>query len=92
MEIELDRQTATIIQAKIESGDYVDAGDVIREALRVLDDRDRLRNVRSLLQSSEAQVRSGQLIDWSLELLEQLGADAETAEYEGRPIPSHVVP
>jgi antitoxin ParD1/3/4 len=43
MELAVSRELQQIVREKVESGDYASADDLLREALQLLDDRDRLR-------------------------------------------------
>ncbi|HZW29833.1 MAG TPA: type II toxin-antitoxin system ParD family antitoxin [Isosphaeraceae bacterium] len=43
MELAVSAELQQIVREKVESGDYASADDLLREALQLLDDRDRLR-------------------------------------------------
>ena len=43
MELAVSPELQQIVREKVESGDYASADDLLREALQLLDDRDRLR-------------------------------------------------
>ena len=43
MELAVSPELQQIVREKVESGDYASADEVLREALQLLDDRDRLR-------------------------------------------------
>jgi antitoxin ParD1/3/4 len=43
MELAVSAELQQFVREKVESGDYASADDVLREALQLLDDRDRLR-------------------------------------------------
>lgn len=43
MELAVSTELQQIVREKVESGDYASADDVLREALQLLEDRDRLR-------------------------------------------------
>lgn len=46
MTISLPQELETLIAEKVRSGRYDSAGEVVREGLRLLDDMDRLREIR----------------------------------------------
>ena len=46
MNVSLTPQLEAMVQAKVESGMYTSASEVVREALRLLDEYDRIRTMR----------------------------------------------
>ncbi|CAN5705827.1 hypothetical protein BH23PLA1_BH23PLA1_10180 [soil metagenome] len=46
MSVRLPRELEDLIQKKVESGQYDSPYEVVREALQLLDDRDKLREIR----------------------------------------------
>jgi len=46
MNVPLTPELEQFVQAKVKTGRYLSASEVVREALRLLDDRDRLREIR----------------------------------------------
>ncbi len=46
MNVSLTPELEQFVQAKVKTGRYLSASEVVREALRLLDDRDRLREIR----------------------------------------------
>lgn len=57
MNISLTPQLEDLVKRKVESGLYGSASEVMREALRLLDERDRLQAVR--LDELRAEIRKG---------------------------------
>ena len=57
MNVSLTPELEQLIQEKVESGKYSSVSEVIREGLRLLDERDRLRNER--LAELKAKLRVG---------------------------------
>ena len=57
MNISLTPQLEEMVKNKVESGLYGSASEVMREALRLLDERDRLYNVR--LEGLRAEIKKG---------------------------------
>ena len=53
MRVQLTDDVETIIREKVESGLYPNADEVLREALRLLDEQDRLRWLRVALAECE---------------------------------------
>ena len=57
MNVSLTPQLEELIKRKVESGLYGSASEVMREALRLLEERDRLRSMR--LEELRAQIQQG---------------------------------
>ena len=57
MHVSLTPQLEALIQRKVESGRYGSASEVMREALRLLEERDRLRSMR--LEALRAEIQQG---------------------------------
>lgn len=77
MPITLSPQLEAFVIEKVESGPYEDAEAVVREALMLLDDRDRLNRLRASIQEAEAQIDRGEYYQWSPELWEQILAEGD---------------
>jgi antitoxin ParD1/3/4 len=57
MNVSLTPQLEALVQRKVESGLYSSASEVMREALRLLEERDRLRSMR--LEALRAEIQQG---------------------------------
>lgn len=57
MNVNLTPQLEELVRAKVDSGMYNSASEVVREALRLMDEQDRLRQVR--LEDLRREVRKG---------------------------------
>ena len=57
MNISLTRQLEELVKGKVESGLYGSASEVMREALRLLEERDRMRSLR--LEDLRAEIKRG---------------------------------
>ncbi len=57
MNISLTRQLEEFVKSKVESGLYGSASEVMREALRLLEERDRMRSLR--VEDLRAQIKKG---------------------------------
>jgi antitoxin ParD1/3/4 len=57
MNISLTPQLEDLVKRKVESGLYVSASEVLREALRLLEERDRLKAIR--LEELRAEIKKG---------------------------------
>lgn len=72
MNVSLTPQLEAMIRRRVESGRYNNASEVVREALRLLEERERLEHLRSLLAVGLDQARRGELIDFTPELMEDI--------------------
>ena len=83
MPITLSPQLEALVIEKVEAGNYEDAEAVVREALFLLDDRDRLQQLRASIEESERQFERGEYDEWSPELWEQIMAEGEEMYRKG---------
>lgn len=73
MAVALDPQFEALIQRKVDSGLYPDAAAVVREALRLLEEHDRLRVFREAIAKGEV----GDGTPFTPELVEKLKRESE---------------
>ena len=57
MNVNLTPQLEDLVRAKVNSGMYTSASEVVREALRLMDEQDRLRQVK--LEDLRREIRNG---------------------------------
>lgn len=76
MNVNLTPQLEELVRAKVASGLYTSASEVVREALRLMDEQDRLRAAK--LEQLRADVRQG------LDSGPSKAWDAEATKREGR--------
>lgn len=69
MNVNLTPQLEELVRAKVASGMYTSASEVVREALRLMDEQDRLRSVKlsQLREDIRQGVDSGPSEAWSAE-------------------------
>ena len=77
MSIQLTAHAEALIREKIDSGEYAMADEVVQAAIRLLDERDRLQHLRSLLAVGLEQADRGELIDFTPELLDDIEREVE---------------
>ncbi len=88
MTVTLTPRLEALVQEKVEAGAYGTADEVIEEALRLLDQRDRRERLRESLAEAEAELDRGEGAEWTPELMEQLVRDADELLHQGaRPDP-----
>jgi antitoxin ParD1/3/4 len=73
MNVSLTKELEELVNDKVKSGRYLSASEVVREALRLLEERDRVKEMRLVELRKEIQkgLRSGDPIDGEL-VLERL--------------------
>jgi antitoxin ParD1/3/4 len=77
MNVSLTPRLEAMIRQKVESGMYNNASEVVREALRLLEERDRLQRLRSLLAVGLEQEQRGELVEFTPELRDKMDRRAE---------------
>jgi antitoxin ParD1/3/4 len=93
MNVNLGNYLESMVRQKVADGRYTNASEVVREALRRMEDHDvKLQKLRALVTEGEADVRAGRLYDWTPELMDQIAAEADEEDRLGLPIPDHVLP
>jgi antitoxin ParD1/3/4 len=92
MHIRLTPQHEELIRSKIASGEYRDPSEVVEDALRLMDERDRMAALRAALAIGDAQIARGETILWTPELLNEIIREAEEEDRLGLPIRDDVKP
>lgn len=75
MNVNLTPQLEEMVRQKVDSGLYSSASEVVREALRLMDEQDRLRAARleQLRQDVRAGLASGPAVAWDSEQVKRDG-------------------
>ncbi len=93
MQVDLDAHIVALIRDKVASGRYHDPGEVVRDAVLQMDERDqRLRHLQAEVAIGLEQIERGELIDFTSELLDELDREAEVNARNGKPIKDAVKP
>jgi len=72
MGIVLTQQLELMIQAKVDSGKYSDANEVVLEALRVLEREEQLERLRAEVKIGHDQIEHGETIEWTPDTMARL--------------------
>lgn len=85
MNINLTPQLEELVRQKVASGLYTSASEVVREALRLMDEQDRIRAVKleQLRQDIREGLESGPATPWSLAEAQQEGRQRRAARTRG---------
>jgi len=87
MNVSLPPELERLVHHKVETGRYGSASDVIREALRLMDERDRLTElhkdeIRKKIAAGMASLRAGKCVDGEA-VFDRIGAELDAAERGG---------
>ncbi|MGI8478018.1 MAG: type II toxin-antitoxin system ParD family antitoxin [Thermomicrobiales bacterium] len=88
MTVHLPADVEASIRQQVESGRFGDEAGVVREAMRLLDEHERRRWLKHALAVGE----QGEAVDFTPELLAQLGHEAEENARNGKPLKDAVKP
>src|SRR5215212_2482999 len=77
MNVSLTPELEAMIRQQVDSGRYNNASEVVREALRLLDEHQRLQHLRSLLAVGLEQAQRGELVEFTPELFEDIDRRVE---------------
>jgi antitoxin ParD1/3/4 len=72
MTISLTPQFEAMVRQRVESGRYSDASEVVQEALRLLQEREKLDHLQSLLAVGLKQSRRGEIVEFTPGLMENI--------------------
>jgi antitoxin ParD1/3/4 len=90
MNVNLTPQFETMVRQKVETGQYNNASEVVREALRLMEERDRYRGLKVAIAIGDAQYARGEVTTWTDESLAELIKEADEADRLGLPISDEV--
>jgi putative addiction module CopG family antidote len=81
-----------LVRQKVETGSYGSADEVIEEALRALEERDRLARLKAALARGDEQYASGRVKTWTPETMDRLKREAAESVRNGKPNRDEVKP
>ena len=85
MNVSLTPYLEAMIQQKVQSGRYNNASEVVREALRLLEERDAFQRLAAAIDVGVQEIERGEEIPWTPELMATLRKEAEEEERLGLP-------
>jgi putative addiction module CopG family antidote len=92
MSIQLPPDVEASIRQKVQRGQFPDEAEVVREALQLLDERDRKRRLNAALAVGDEQYARGEVTTWTPDTLDQLMREADEEDRQGLPISDDVQP
>jgi antitoxin ParD1/3/4 len=81
--VSLTPQLEAMIQERVASGRYTDASEVVAEAMRLLEERERLDHLRSLLAVGMEKAKRGELVELTPELMAEIAQRARERVWRG---------
>ncbi len=92
MNVSLPPYLEAMIQQKVQSGRYNNASEVVREALRLLEERDAFQRVAAAIDVGIQEIERGEEIPWTPTLMDEISREADeedrlgiALEYESYP-------
>jgi antitoxin ParD1/3/4 len=85
MNVSLAPYLEAMIQQKAQSGRYNNASEVVREALRLLEERDAFQRLAAAIDVEVQEIKRGEEIPWTPDLIATLRREAEEEERLGVP-------
>ena len=83
MNVSLTPELEAMIRQQVDSGRYSSASEVVREALRLLEEHERVQHLRSLLAVGLEDERRGDLVEFTPEWIEGLDRRVEERFHRG---------
>jgi antitoxin ParD1/3/4 len=77
MTVTLTRQHEDLVERLVASGQYEDAEEVIGQALRLLEEHERLQQLWAKIQIGLDELDRGESVEWTPELMEQLKREGD---------------
>ena len=93
MNVSLTPQLEALIREKVASGRYNNASEVVRDALRQMEERDRrLEALRTAIAVGDEQIARGEVVEWTPELRAEIMERAKAAAMAGKRPKADVIP
>ena len=92
MSIQLPPDIEASIRQRVQRGQFPDEAEVVREALQLLDERDRKRRLSAALAIGDEEDTRGEAIPWTPDTLDQLIREADEEDRQGLPISDDIQP
>ena len=83
MNVSLTPQLEALVRKKVESGMYGNASEVVREAIRQMDERDRHRRLKLAIAEGDADYDRGDSVPFNSVLVEEMKLDADQLALNG---------
>ena len=92
MTVSLSPELEALVHQKMRTGQYDTPNEVMREAMRLLDERDRLARLREIVAVGIAEADRGEGVEMTAEVWDELDRQADEEERQGLPLDPDVCP
>jgi antitoxin ParD1/3/4 len=92
MNVNLTPQLEAMIRRKVETGLYNNASEVVRDALRLMAERDRISRLQTALAIGDEEYRRGEVVELTPAVWAEIEREADEADRLGLPIDPDVCP
>lgn len=83
MNVSLTPRLEEIVRQKVQSGLYNNASEVVREAIRQMDERDRFNRLKAAIAEGDADYDRGDVEEFTPALVEEMMRDADRMAQQG---------
>lgn len=83
MKVDLTPQQEATIREKVASGRYTSSSEVVREALQLLEERDREEKLRTALAIGLEDIARGDVVEWTPQLMSEVWREGREAHEAG---------
>lgn len=93
MTVKVPKRLADMVQAKVASGEFANAGEVVGDALLRVEERERREDeLLALLQEAEESYARGEYREWTPDLMSEIAREARERHARGEQPSPHVCP
>ncbi|MGH2532247.1 MAG: type II toxin-antitoxin system ParD family antitoxin [Thermomicrobiales bacterium] len=93
MNVSLTPHLEAMVREKVETGQYRNASEVVRDALSQMEERDRrLAELRTVIAIADKQIARGEVVEWTPELRASIMHEARAAATAGKQPKADVLP
>jgi antitoxin ParD1/3/4 len=92
MNVTLSPKHEAMVRRKVEAGLFEDPSDVVEEALRLMEARDRYERLKAAVAIGDEQYARGEVTTWTSNSLEELKREADEEDRQGLPISDDALP
>jgi antitoxin ParD1/3/4 len=92
MNVSLTPKLEAMVREKVETGLYNNASEVVREALRMMEERDRFARLKAAIAKGDESIARGEVAPWASDFMDQVQREADQEDRLGLPISADVTP
>lgn len=92
MNVSLTPRLEAMVREKVASGRYSNSSEVVREALRLLEEREARDRLRAALEVGLDDLARGNVVAWTPDFMDQLNREADDEDRLDVPVSADVTP